>query len=112
MAPENIGFPMLGSTTKVTSYTDDILVMGQRPAQLQTTIDEMCTVSFTLGLRFNGAKCAAITFTKDKVDTSAPLRIRKLKEGDNETYLGVPIGLIGSSFSVLFIYTRQPCESC
>jgi hypothetical protein len=84
--------------------------MGQRTAQLQTTIDEMCSVTFTLGLQFNGSKCAAITFTKDKVDTSASLRIdgkpiRTLKEGDNETYLGVPIGSIGSSFSVLFIYT-------
>jgi hypothetical protein len=103
----NIGFPMLGTTAKATSYADDILVIWQRPAQLQTTIEEMCSVASTLGLQFNGAKYTAITFTKVKVDTSAPLRIdgkpiRTLREGNNETYLGVPIGLIGSSFSVLF----------
>jgi hypothetical protein len=96
-APSNAGFPMLGTTAKATSYADDISVMGQRPAQLQITIDAMCSVASTLGLQFNGAKCAAITFTKGKVDTSAPLRIdgkpiRTLDDGDNETYLWVPIG--------------------
>jgi hypothetical protein len=50
-----------------------------------------------LGLRLNGAKCAAITFTKGKVDASALLwidgkPIRTLEEGDNEKYLGVPMG--------------------
>jgi hypothetical protein len=45
----------------------------------------------------DAASCSPVTFTKGKVDTSAPIRIsgkpiRTLEEGDNETYLGVPIG--------------------
>jgi hypothetical protein len=56
-----------------------------------------CSVTSTLGLQFNGAKCAAITFTKGKVNASIPLRIdgkriRTLEQGHNEKYLGVPIG--------------------
>jgi hypothetical protein len=51
----------------------------------------------SLGLQFNGAKCAAISFSLGKEDTSVPLKIDgepigTLDEGDNDTYLGVPIG--------------------
>ena len=93
----NEGFPLFSAHLKVTAYADDISLVGSRPEILQRTLDDMCSTATSLGLRFNGAKCAAISFSRGKVDTSSPLLIdgkpiRTLDEGDNETYLGVPIG--------------------
>ena len=64
---------------------------------LQRTLDVMCSMATSLGPRINGATCAAISFSKERVNTSLPLQIdgkpiRTLEEGNNETYLGVQIG--------------------
>lgn len=93
----NGGYPLFGTVIKATAYADDISQVGQWPADLQAVVDAVSRVAAKLVLCFNGEKCASLTFTRGKVDSSRSIiiegqPIRTLTAEENETYLGVPKG--------------------
>ena len=96
-AQANGGFMLFNSSLKTTAYADDIALVGTDASSLQPTIDEMMRMASKLGLCFNVEKCSSITITKGKATPSEHLhingvQIRSLEEGENELYLGVPMG--------------------
>lgn len=57
----------------------------------------MLVVTAALGLHFNVGKCSSLMISKEMANPAASLHIRgvvvrSLDEGENEDYLGVPIG--------------------
>lgn len=95
----NSGFRLFNSRVVTTAYADDIAVVGGSLQEVQATLDETRNTAASLGLTFNPSKCSALVLFKGKCsgENLAKLQlgeeaIRILAEGEQEDYLGTPMG--------------------
>ena len=95
----NSGFRLFDSRVVTTAYADDIAVIGEAALEVQQTLAKTKTTAADLGLAFNPSKCSALVLLKGKCSDENHVdlklgeeRIRVLADGEQEHYLGTPMG--------------------
>jgi hypothetical protein len=78
------------------AYADDLCVVASSAQALQAKLDVITTRASRLGLRFNPAKCASLSWGRPSQASSifvGGASIKAIAGGDFYKYLGTPIGL-------------------
>ncbi|GFS24510.1 reverse transcriptase [Elysia marginata] len=66
------GIDVLGQVIRTTVYADITAPLARKPGELQQTLDRMNTFATKIGLRFDPAKCASLTFQSKEEECALP----------------------------------------
>ena len=89
-----------GMTISILAYADDLVILAQIPADLQSLLNSVSSAADSLSLTFCPDKCSSLSLNK----TSPRIRpdilmvqnqaIPAMTKEDHYLYLGIPIGLV------------------
>ena len=105
------GVEVGGEEAHILAYADDLVVIASSPQALQAKLDTLAARASLLGLAFNPAKCASLSWGRP---SPHPFRvdgipIKAIEGGDFYRYLGTPIGVSHwqSDDAVLATFQRE-----
>lgn len=90
------GVEVGGVEVDILAYADDLVVIASSATALQAKLDAITTRASKLGLRFNPAKCASLSWGRPSPGSSFLIDgvpFKAIQGGDFYRYLGTPIGL-------------------
>ena len=91
-----LGYTLHGVSHSILAYADDVAIVAESPADLQTLLDTVSAAATYSGLVFNQGKSASLSFHAATVTRERLLvqgaPIPSLGPNDSYDYLGVPIG--------------------
>ena len=109
--PVGSGVEVGGEEAHILAYADDLVVIASSPEALQSKLDCLVARASLLGLSFNPAKCAFLSWGRASPNPARVdgIPIKTIVGGDFYRYLGTPIGLSSwqSDDSVLATFTRE-----
>ncbi|GFV08514.1 retrovirus-related Pol polyprotein from type-2 retrotransposable element R2DM [Trichonephila clavipes] len=105
------GYSLFGKSLRCLAYADDLVILDKSKSSLQKLLDSLCSISSSIGLRFNPPKCASLAFFHSRgrrsVDSSdlkiLNTPIPSLSGLEAYKYLGLKVGLnLHHDYSSLF----------
>ena len=90
------GFSLGGEEVHILAYADDLVVVASSPAALQAKLSQLSTRAAHLGLSFNPAKCATLSWGRSSPAqpiTIDGIPLKSIEQEDFYKYLGTPIGM-------------------
>ena len=99
----NIAFKLHNQSISILAYADDLVIISRTKKGLQDLLDEISIVADVLKLTFRQDKCATLSLTSSKKESSKVSNykfsvqngeIPHLEKEETYRYLGVPIGLL------------------
>ncbi|GFV74011.1 reverse transcriptase domain-containing protein [Trichonephila clavipes] len=95
------GYSLFGKSLRCLAYADDLVILDKSKSSLQLLLDSLCSISSSIGLRFNPPKCASLAFFHSKGRRSVDpgdlkilnTPIPSLSGLEAYKYLGMKVGL-------------------
>ena len=108
--PPGSGFKVGAEEVHILAYADDLALVASSPQALQEKLTQVSARASLLGLRFNPAKCATLSWGPRNSASIAAIDgipIKSIEDRDFYKYLGTPVGLSSWQPSPTVIRTFQ-----